>query len=192
MVKSIVSNSNIKLGIIGFGKMAQAIYKGLQNPPKSCHIYDPNPKVQALIEADKTLEKASISTLYNRCDLILIAIKPQQLATLFEDLPKSNSPIIVSILAGIPCKTFEDHFSTPTPIIRVMPNTPIQVQAGCSIYAPNKACSKNDIALCCELFQHSSHVYKLEENNFDAITALCGSSPAFFYRIILEMAKAAS
>eukprot|EP01049_Picozoa_sp_SAG25_P020517 SAG25_NODE_7095_length_505_cov_0.798030_1_plen_40_part_10 len=40
--------------------MAQAIYKGLQNPPKSCHIYDPNPKVQALIEADKSLEKASI------------------------------------------------------------------------------------------------------------------------------------
>ncbi len=187
---------NKKIGFIGFGKMANAIAKGIIDSkfanPSDILIYDLNKN--ALEKAEKEF-KVKIakdnSEVIQHSDVIVFAVKPFVLKdTLKEILPALNTEkIVISIAAGISIKTISE-ITGKTPVIRVMPNTPALVNSGMSAICRSEYASNEDAKIALGIFKSVGEVIETEEKYIDIITAISGSGPAFYYYVIDEIAKA--
>ena len=187
MKTSQASAFNFTLGIIGYGNMAQAIYSGMKQKPKKTYIVDKDPNKSK--KNAPTTFFCDLETLFTKSDIILIAVKPQHLQQLVTSIPTNKNVCIVSILAGVTLKQLEQSFPPNQAIIRCMPNTAIRVQSGSTAYCQNKHCRKEDIERLKHLFEQASLLKEIHEEDMNLFTALCASSPAFFYQIIHDLCQ---
>lgn len=120
-------------------------------------------------------------------DIILFAVKPQQLANvvpLYLPLCHENT-MIMSIAAGKTIHFFESLLGSHRPIIRVMPNLPATVGKGLMAFVANAACNADAIAQATHLLAMSGTVVQLhDETLLDAVTAISGSGPAYFFHMV--------
>ncbi len=183
------------LGIIGFGKMANAICKGVVNSgfinPDNIFAYDINR--ESLVENSKKLK---INPVFDICELaeksssILIATKPFIVGEILENIKNlSDNKLIISILAGITIEAYESVLVNSR-IVRVMPNTPAMVNEGMSVVCGGKKSDKNDVNFVYQMFSKLGSAVILDESLINAVTAVSGSGPAFYYYIIDSIAKA--
>jgi len=187
---------NYKIGFIGAGKMATAITKGIIDA-KICEssnifIYDINDNALEKIRKDLNITpKKSAEEVVSYSDIMIFAVKPFVMRDVLSNLEgkfKENQ-LIVSIAAGISTKTIEEYTGN-LPVIRVMPNTPAFVKEGMSAVCKGTFAQEKDADIVCEIFNSLGKAIKEEEKNIDAITAVSGSGPAYFYCFINEFAKA--
>lgn len=180
---------NFNLGIIGFGNMAQAILSGMPQPPKNTYIVDKDPNKSSPLTDTHFCD---LTTLIKESNMILLAIKPQHLTNLLETFPKKVNACIISILAGVSLSQLENHFEPDQALIRCMPNTAIRVQNGSTAFCPNSNCNETHIQQLKNIFEQSSLLTQIDESDMNLFTALCGSSPAFFYQIIHDLCQSKS
>ncbi len=102
----------------------------------------------------------------------------------------TSSHLIISIAAGIKISFIEKRVKKTMPIIRVMPNLPILIGEGMSVYCISKTVSKEDEKIAEEIFGSVGKVLKLEEDKLDAVTALSGSGPAYVFYMLEAMIEA--
>lgn len=102
----------------------------------------------------------------------------------------SKEAIIVSIAAGVTIEQIEEYFGFEVKLIRTMPNTPALVGEGMSAICKNKNIHKEELEEVCSLFNYFGKYELLEEKDFHAFIALCGSSPAYVFMFIEAMADA--
>ena len=184
----------LKLGFIGFGKMANAIckgavYSGFIN--KGCvFAYDINKE-----SLDKNTLEVGVNPVYSteelvkNCDVILVATKPFVVGDVIEKIKDLvDGKLIISIAAGITIKTYEDNLKGAR-IVRVMPNTPAMVNEGMSVVCGGKTASDNDIKFVYDLFSKLGKAEIMDEDKINAVTAVSGSGPAFYYYLIDKIAK---
>ena len=116
-------------------------------------------------------------------DLIVLAVKPQQVGDVLGEINESldHLPLLITIAAGVPIATLEQSFGKPVPVIRVMPNTPALVLAGASAIAAGTHASADHLALAKVLFEAVGLVVEVEESHMDAVTGLSGSGPAYVF-----------
>jgi pyrroline-5-carboxylate reductase len=185
-----------KIGFIGAGNMAEAIIKGIIDT----HIYHPEDIIIADVRKDRLNEledkyKISFTTndkLAKAVDILILSIKPQNMAAVLTEIKGSISSdtLIVSIAAGITtsfiCKTL--GFGS---VIRVMPNTPALIGQGTAVlYATSGA--KERLGEAEHIFQAVGYVTSVEDEKLlDAVTAVSGSGPAYFFLLMEEMIKTA-
>ena len=192
-----VINKALKLGVVGCGKMANAIlggvYKSNEFESKNIFVYDKNSENSLKFEHDYDFKKVdSIKELLSNSDIILLCVKPFVVDSVLDEISKYfNNQLVLSILAGVKIEKYESYLKNAR-IIRIMPNTPALVQEGMSAICPNKNCKCEDIEIAKEIMQFCSKVISTSEEKIDAITALSGSGPAYYYKIIELMAKSAS
>jgi pyrroline-5-carboxylate reductase len=194
---------NKKIGFIGCGKMAGAIIKGVVDAgflPK-----------QNIIGAEANCEMAQIAedrlgidvcrdnrALAADSDVIFIAVKPNYVEGVLEEIRDVITPekLIVSIAAGISTKKIETILNgSPftvhrSPIIRVMPNTPALVLEGISGIARGSNATDCDVEFVTSLLSSVGRVVEIDEAQMDVLTAISGSGPAFFYKVIEDIARA--
>lgn len=183
------------LGFIGFGKMAYAICKGAVLSgflnKKDVFAYDVNQ--EQLIKSVKEIginPVFNINDLMKKCDTILIATKPFVVEDVIESIKEiSNNKLIISILAGISIKTFEDKLLNSR-IVRVMPNTPAMVNEGMSVVCQGNKSTDEDVEFVHNMFSKLGSAIVLDEAYINAVTAVSGSGPAFYYYIIDKIARA--
>jgi pyrroline-5-carboxylate reductase len=186
----------MKLGFIGGGNMAQALIVGLKSQQfKMSDItvieLEANKRAELSqnLGINATHELASIQA----CDVIVLAIKPQQLPNLAKTLaPLLKNQLVISIAAGIRLADLSRWLGNYATIIRAMPNTPAQIQAGITgLYAmPNV--SKAQIALADQVLSAAGATLWLDsEEKLDAITAISGSGPAYVFYLIEALHEAA-
>ena len=162
--------------------MGGALLKGWE---KHYELSVINPKKSAL----KNLDDLGSDYIPN---IIVLAVKPQLLATILPAYSKFKSSLFISVAAGVRLSFFEKIMGLDVKIIRVMPNLAAQVGEGASAYIANKNCTSIDIKNINELFNKVGIVKPLaDENMFDTITALSGSGPAYVFYLGECMAKAA-
>lgn len=187
---------NKKIGFIGAGKMATAIIKGIIDSKfcESENILVSDVNAEALSNMQKTLHITPVSSnneVVKNAQVIFFAVKPfvlkDVLSGIKNDLRKEQ--LIVSIAAGVSTATIEE-FTGELPVIRVMPNTPAFVKAGMSAVCKGKYANDENADLICKIFNSLGVAVKEDEKNIDAITAVSGSGPAYFYCFINEFAKA--
>lgn len=186
----------LKLGIIGFGNMAEMIAKGLLKKESitdfEVSFYTPNPTKQALIEQTYHFSaKKSAKEVYQWSDIILLAVKPQKLSEVAIEIGevclKENAPLILSVLAGVKLQKLSALFSNER-IVRIMPNTAASVYAAVSTLSANECLDKEDRRLAEQIFNSVGTSQWIDEAYLDATSALNGSAPAFLYLVAEALA----
>lgn len=125
-------------------------------------------------------------------DTIILAVKPQDSKTVYPELKAQLEPqqLIISIMAGIPIHVLEQNLEHDS-IVRAMPNTPAQLGMGITGFTAGKKTKIQAILKADNLLNATGKTIFLEdENQLDAVTALSGSGPAYFYYIVDAMIQA--
>lgn len=127
-------------------------------------------------------------------DYIVVAVKPALVPMVLASLPAQllKDSCIISLAAGVAVQRLCSALNTSVPVLRVMPNTAVQVLAGCTgIYTSQPITNRQHKAVSA-LFGAVGHAYWLdEENQLDAITAISGSGPAYYHLFSEALAEAA-
>lgn len=125
-------------------------------------------------------------------DTIILAIKPQDAKWIFDDLKRFLKPnqLVVSIMAGITLSSLKESLAHDS-VIRAMPNTPAQLGMGITGFTASKETKVQDILKADNLLNSTGKTIFFEnEDHLDAVTALSGSGPAYFYYIVSAMIDA--
>jgi pyrroline-5-carboxylate reductase len=185
------SGEKHRVGFLGAGRMATALAKGLVasqfTAAGSIVASDPLPKARSAFEAETGGRAlASNVEVVRASDLLILAVKPQQMADVLADVKNEVKPshLVVSIAAGVAIKTLADSLGEKARLARVMPNTPCLIGAGASAYAIGGAATSADGALVGELLSTVGIAFELPEKLLDAVTGLSGSGPAYVYLVI--------
>ncbi len=183
-----------KIGFIGTGKMGEALIKGILH----AKLFTPD-KVYAS-DSDtaklKLLEKShGINPCRDNCDavqnsdIILIAVKPQIVPKILEEIKGSiKNQLIVSIAAGVPIETYEKALPHGSKVVRIMPNIAATVLESASAICSGSAVSGEEEAVAVEIFNSIGRTVILPEHLLDAVTGLSGSGPAYIFLIIEALA----
>lgn len=186
------------IGFIGSGKMAGAIIKGLIKSGFA------QPETLLATQAEKEgLQEKSTSLgikiildnkeLVQKSDVIFIATKPNQVLDVLAEVSPyiTVEKIVVSIAAGVNLNKLEANLSEGTRVIRVMPNTPALVGEGMSAMIGGKCAKKDDLDFVYNLLSTIGKCIILDdEAQMDIVTAISGSGPAFFYKVMNDIARA--
>lgn len=124
--------------------------------------------------------------------VILLAVKPQQMAEVLGEIrPRlAHRPLLISIAAGIRTDWIERRTGRRCPVVRVMPNTPALVGAGISAVAAGKKAGAGHLKEAERILGAVGDVVRVPERWMDAVTALSGSGPAYFFHLMEQMARA--
>jgi pyrroline-5-carboxylate reductase len=114
------------------------------------------------------------------------------MGTLMEELGPHLTPgrLVISAAAGIPTRWFEARLPAGTPVVRVMPNTPVLVDEGMSVISGGSHATEEHLRRAEEIFASVGKALRLPEAQQDAATALSGSGPAYFYYLVEAMTDA--
>jgi pyrroline-5-carboxylate reductase len=125
-------------------------------------------------------------------DVLVIAVKPQDAPALMDEVGPKIPPgkLVVSICAGLPTAFFEKRLPVETPVVRVMSNTPALVDRAMSAISAGSHASAADLTLTEEMLSPLGKTLRVPESQQDAVTALSGSGPAYFYYLVEAMTDA--
>ncbi|MFA5292613.1 MAG: pyrroline-5-carboxylate reductase [Phycisphaerae bacterium] len=186
-----------KIGFIGAGNMAEAIIKGIIDAKfyksKDIIISDIRPeRIKFLCKKYKVSSAADNCKLTKAVDVLVLSTKPQNIREVLEEIKASVSKklLIVSIAAGVTTKKIQKVLGNVS-VVRVMPNTPALIGAGAAaIYATKNAKAK--VKSVVQIFSAVGlAVVVNDEKLIDAVTAVSGSGPAYFFLLMEEMIKTA-
>ena len=203
-----MSKLDKKIGFLGAGNMGEAFVGALLRSGRS----DPAMIVISDIVQERLdfLEKTygiattqSNTELFSKCDVVVLAVKPQQAPALLSEIADRSDysvpsrKLLISIAAGIPIRKIEALLYPPLgeneekrlPIIRVMPNTPALVLAGMSGMSASRFALPEDLKTTRTILDTLGQVIEFDEKDLDAVTALSGSGPAYVFYLIESMIK---
>lgn len=184
-----------KIAFIGAGNMAQAIINGLIKAdikPDTIFASDRSESARLNISSRFEVLTGSNRDACEDADVIVLAVKPQVLKSVCEDLRPSVKPgtLLISIAAGINCTSLRTWLGDHA-IVRAMPNTPAAVGIGASgLYANELTSSAQKDAALKILQAVGDVIYVDSESLIDAVTAVSGSGPAYFFLFIEAMSDA--
>ena len=186
----------MKIGFIGGGNMAKAIIGGLKNngfAMSAITVLELDAlKCSELIAEFKIISSSNYDEIRNT-DVIVLAVKPQQLKIVCQQLlPILDSQLIISIAAGIRSFDISRWLNNYQSIIRVMPNTPAQIQAGVSaLYALAEVNQHQREQATTILMAVGKTLWLDDESKMDVVTAISGSGPAYVFYLIEALQEAA-
>ena len=189
-------SDNIRLGVIGGGVMAEAIISRLISEKHYAStailICEPQAKRRLFWQETYHVKVTDNNSLaFQAQDIVLLAIKPQILDAMAEQLviqsAKPDHPLILSILAGVPLERLESVFPN-MPVIRSMPNTPATVGLGMTAITRGKSASLQHLNLAKTIFTAIGEVVAVPESLMDSVTGVSGSGPAYVALMIEAMA----
>jgi pyrroline-5-carboxylate reductase len=187
-----------KLFFIGSGNMTSAIIGGIleSNIVKSENIVCNDVVKEKVVNLQR---KYGISIADNKdeaiieADIIFLSVKPQSIPKVLDEIRHfiRSKAIIVSIAAGITTKFIEESIQKNTAVIRTMSNSPALVRSGATALCKGRFVSDDQLQRIKDLFASIGKAEILDEKNFDIITALSGSGPAYIFYFCELMQKAA-
>ncbi len=123
--------------------------------------------------------------------MVLLSVKPQQMAQVLGDIaPRLHADaLVISIAAGISTKFIEKHLGERR-TIRTMPNTPMLLGEGMVAMAPGRLATGQDMQAARRIFEASATVLEVGEDKMDAVTAVSGSGPAYFFFLVEQLIAA--
>lgn len=185
------------VGFLGFGNMGSAIAAGLVArgvlAPRDIAAHDPDAGRTAQAAGLGARTFASAAELAAVADTLVLSVKPQMWREATAPMAGALRPgaRIVSIMAGVSIAAMRSVFGEDARIIRVMPNTPAMVGAGAAGIAPGPGCDDDDAAAARTMFEAVGVAEIVAESDLDAVTALSGSGPAYFFHLVECLVNAA-
>jgi pyrroline-5-carboxylate reductase len=185
----------MKINFIGGGNMARAIIGGLKNngfSMSSITVLELDAQKRTELAKDFNVQVTDTYAEFNNTDVIILAVKPQQLKEVCGQLNQIlQSQLIVSIAAGVRSKDIARWLNNYQAIVRVMPNTPAQIQAGVSaLYAMASVNQAQRDQANTILTAVGKTLWLDDEAKMDAVTAISGSGPAYVFYFIEALQEA--
>ena len=185
------------IGFIGAGNMAYALIKGLLNNgfnANQINISDSNEELLRNRESElKVSTYSDNASLLSNSDVIFFAVKPQVLSNVCLELKGivKSKHLFVSIVAGIRSSDINRWLGGNFSLIRTMPNTPALFQAGVTGLFANELVDNEQKSLVSSILSSVGECFWVnEEKLIDAITAISGSGPAYFFLLMESMKQA--
>ncbi|MCX7107108.1 MAG: pyrroline-5-carboxylate reductase [Methylococcales bacterium] len=188
-----------KIGFIGGGNMASSLISGLIASGHSAqHIWvsDVNSDtLKALAENLNVNTSVNNDEIISAVDVVVLAVKPQVLSSVAKSvagLIQQKKSLVVSIAAGIGQNSLSQWLGTETPIVRCMPNTPALVLTGATALHANTQVTPEQHDLAENIMRSVGiALWVKDESELDAVTAVSGSGPAYYFLLMEAMEKAA-
>jgi pyrroline-5-carboxylate reductase len=186
-----------KLSFIGAGRMAGAIVRGLIRsgaclPSDIKIIGGANHSAKDLAKETGVIIATSSEDLFAGADAVVVACKPQQFALLNESYGKlAKDKLVLSVLAGTRLVALTQFFNSARNVVRTMPNTPGAIGKGVTARCSAKALTPEDRAIVESICNGLGMSLEIPEDMFDAVTAVSGSGPGFFFEYVSAYEEAA-
>jgi len=188
---------NKKIGFIGCGKMASAIIGGVT----ASGFVSAENITAAEISEEKAIAKSKElgikvitdnNQLVKSSDIVFISTTPNFVEDVLNGIKDdvTSDKLIVSIAAGVTTKFIQSILGDSVRVVRVMPNTPALVLEGMSGVAGGKSATNEDVKFVVEFLSNIGKAIEVEESQIDIVTAISGSGPAFYYKVINDIARA--
>lgn len=185
-----------KIGFIGAGNMAQALIQGMiqsgQFTREEIRVNNKsNLPRRRQMAAAFSIPHAGKEALVHWADVLVLAVKPQDLFDVLEDINPliTDRKLIISIAAGVDIKSIASALQHPAPIIRAMPNTSARVLSSATALSMGKQVTAEERDMARRIFFCVGSVHQVEESQMDAVTGLSGSGPAYVYSFLSAMIK---
>ncbi|SCX46414.1 pyrroline-5-carboxylate reductase [Klenkia marina] len=183
------------LALVGGGKIGEALLSGLTRRPGAA---------EGIVVVERSAERAAdlaqrygvraldLAEAAAACRVLLVAVKPQDVDALLTSLAPhvGAGHLVVSVAAGVPTARVEAALPPGTPVVRVMPNTPALVDEGMSVLSPGAHATEAHLDEAEALLSAVGQVRRVPEKQQDAVTALSGSGPAYFFYLVEAMIDA--
>jgi len=193
-----MNNDNLHIGFIGGGNMTQAIIGGLLRAgqsPQHLTVSDPDPAQRESVQsahADIRVTDDNNVAVHNT-DIVVLAVKPQIMASVVDALPnptERGSRVYLSIAAGITLNSLQTLLGSTQAIVRAMPNQPALVGAGMSVLIATSTATTEQKAWAQYIAEAMGDIAWVDDESLmDAVTAVSGSGPAYFY-LFMEIMEA--
>lgn len=178
-----------QIAIIGGGNIGEALLKGLlENGVCAKDICVSNRRAERSAYFRETYQVTTTEdnvVAVAGAAVVFLCVKPFKILEVLNGISAAleleEDCTIVSMAAGISIAQLEEVTVAGTPVIRVMPNTPMQIGRGVSALASGRFCTEEKIEQVSKLLRHVSTVVEVKESDMDAVTALSGSSPAYLF-----------
>jgi pyrroline-5-carboxylate reductase len=189
-----------KIGFIGGGNMASCLINGLissGHSPDLLWVSDTNQKTLDSLAANLNVNvRANNEEVIKQVDVVVLAVKPQVLQSVVKPLAKviqSSQTLVVSIAAGILQSSLAEWLGQDIAIVRCMPNTPALVRTGATALHANSNVSNEQKDLAENILRSVGiSLWVDHESELDAVTAVSGSGPAYYFLLMEAMEKAAA
>ena len=192
--------SNDYIGFIGGGNMTRAIAAGLiegQYPAADLLISEPAIEQRAVLARDLpgVIIEESNNAVASRAGTVVLAVKPQVMRDVCRNLAdavQKARPLIVSVAAGIRSGDIDEWLGGELAVVRIMPNQPALLRLGASGLFANARTDDEQKERAKRILSAVGHVVSVKSDaDIDAVTAISGTGPAYFYLLIDMMIKAA-
>lgn len=185
---------NCNISFIGGGNMAQALIGGLISRGLSesqIQVADPVEQIRSILQEKNIGVFTDNAKAIENADVVVLAVKPQVLASVLQPLQGLfTDKLIISIVAGVTIDTIAALTGTQR-IVRVMPNTPALVQTGAHGMYADASVSQEDRNLTTKILAATGlGLWVNTEAQIDAVTAVSGSGPAYFFYLMESMIRA--
>ncbi len=186
------------IAILGAGNMGSALIGGIIKkklvlPDSICACDLSKERLEHLAQTYKIKTTCDNKQAIGDADLIILAVKPQQLPDLLTEIKPllGKDKLLISIAAGVTIRKLQLYLSgVDIRIIRIMPNMPAFVGAAMSALCKSDNANSDDLKLAEEIFESIGETVIVKENLMDAVTGLSGSGPAYIMVIIEALADA--
>jgi pyrroline-5-carboxylate reductase len=183
------------IAVLGTGKIGEALLSGLLDAgrsPDDLMFTERYPDRAAELEQTYRVRAVDTATAAGKADVLIVAVKPQDIDPLLAELAGLIRPstLVVSLCAGLPTALYERRLPDGVPVVRVMPNTPMLVGEAMSAISAGRFAADAHLQLTEELLGSVGKVVRVPESQQDAVTALSGSGPAYFFYLVEAMIDA--
>lgn len=183
------------VAVIGAGKIGELVISGL--------LRSGWPADRLLVTTRRAARAADLAERYGvaavdnatavaKADILAVAVKPQDAAALFDEIGARipAGKLVVSLCAGLTTEFFAVRLPEGTPVVRVMTNTPALVDQAMTAISAGSHATAEHLDIAEEMFKPLGATIRVPEAQQDAVTALSGSGPAYFYLLVEAMVDA--
>ncbi len=184
-----------RVAVLGTGKMGEALLSGMLRGGLSAGdvvVTARRPERANLLRERYGVEVLSNAEAAGRADTLILTVKPQDMAALLDELAPHvpADRLVVTAAAGITTGFIEARLSDGTPVVRVMSNTPVLVDEAMSAISAGSHAGEEHLVRTEAIFTPVGKTIRVPESQQDAVTALSGSGPAYFFYLVEAMTDA--
>lgn len=187
----------MKIGILGLGKMGEALVHGIRGSAdgKKWKLEATTRSKESAKQGSKALKilvHTDNAKLAKGCDVIILCVKPSQAEKVLSEIAPSlkKKTLVISVAASVTTSQMEEWISHACPVIRSMPNTPALIGEGMTVLTAGGGASANHLKLAEKIFQTVGKTAVVEERLMDGVTGLSGCGPAYVYLMIEALSEA--
>lgn len=190
-----------RIAIIGCGNMGEALLAGLLragHPARDIVVAERVSERAEFVAQTYGVRTTSIGEAAENAALVMVAVKPSDVDSALTEIAETAGrasadaaeQVVISVVAGVNTGYYEARLPVGSPVIRVMPNTPALVGEGVSALAKGRFATDEQLSEAAELFESVGAVHTVSEGQLDAVTALSGSGPAYFFLVVEALVDA--